>query len=365
MLALNFIWLVTEVLALLSLGTMLVLILRRFLSERRDHDVEARLRELQPVLFHCLERQASLAEIVAPLGPEEREGLVVLARRLINALTGESRQVLVGLLEELGYAKELLTGLRRGGVPVRLQAATELAFFQSPEVRTTLRAALRDRFYGVRVAAAISLVELGDYAAEADIVHFLTDDVDPLPLSLRPLFRKLAAHDVRRMEALAGGPHTPVAVLAIDALSGARAGLDLDLLCRLATVHPDKNARAAAQRSLGLLAAVTPARDTALPDMIDGVPHQPLALDGAVRERVERAVRQGLSDRDWEVRTQSVVAAQRMQMTGVIPRLLAMQSDPQWWVRFRCTQALRSLGLGMANGSDRPAAPGRSAGPVL
>jgi len=346
MLPLHFIWLVTEILAAVSLGTMIVLIVRRFIAEREEREEEVRLRDLRPVLFNCLDRQEPLDAILAPLGREDRRGLVLLARRLINALIGEGREVLVDLLQRLGHIDEQLQALREGGVPARLQAAGELVWFDRPEVRTALRAALQDRFYGVRVAAADSLITLGDRGSPEEIVRFLTEDVDPLPLSLRPLFRQLAVIAPGLMNDLAGGANVPVAVLAIDALAAARQGIDFNLLCRIANDHVDKNARAAGLRTLGLLGAHPEERQAALATLDATDAHHPDRLDEDTLMIVSRAVRKGLADRDWEVRTQAVIATQRLGLTDAIPRLLAMQSDPQWWVRFRCTQALRALSGG-------------------
>lgn len=352
MLPLNFIWLVTEILALLSLGTMIVLIVRRYLSEREERIEEERLRDLRPVLFHCLDRQEPLEAVLAPLDRADRAGLVLLARRLINALSGESRAVLIALLRRLGHVEDQLAALREGNVPARLQAAGELAWFDLPEVHEALRRALQDRFYGVRVAAADSLVALGDHASGEEMVRFLTQDVDPLPLSLRPLFRQLAAADPALMTRLASGDNIPVVVLAIDALAAARGNVDFVLLCRIANDHPDKNARAAGLRTLGLLGAPPKERQAALAALPPASAHLDTGLDAETRATIARAVRRGLSDRDWEVRTQAVIATQRLGLTDAIPRLLAMQSDPQWWVRFRCTQALRALSGGSGLGSE-------------
>lgn len=365
MLPLHFIWLVTEILAALSLGTMIVLIVRRFLAERDEHDEETRLRDLRPVLFNCLDRLESLDAILAPLGREDRKGLMLLARRLINALTGESREVLVDLLKRLGHVDDLLHALGEGNVPARLQAAGELAWFDSEEVRAALRSALQDRFYGVRVAAAESLIGLGDRTSPEEIVRFLTEDVDPLPLSLRPLFRQLAAIAPGLMTELASGANVPVAVLAIDALAAARTGIDYQLLCRIANDHVDKNARAAGLRTLGLLGAHPEERQAALATLEAGAAHLAEQLDDEVRLLVGRAVRKGLADRDWEVRTQAVIATQRLALTDAIPRLLAMQSDPQWWVRFRCTQALRALSGGRIGSEQGTGLSGNRLEPVL
>jgi hypothetical protein len=352
MLPLNFIWRVTEILALISLGTMIVLIIRRFRSERRERAEEIRLRDLRPVLFNCLDRQEELSGILRPLGGEDRAGLVLLARRLINALTGEGRSVLVDLLRQLGHIDNQLRLLREGTVPERLQAAAELAWFDQPSVHQALRGALQDRYYGVRVAAADSLISLGDRSSPEEIVRYLTEDVDPLPLSLRPLFRQLAMIAPEIMTRMAGGTNIPVAVFAIDALAAAREGVDYNLLCRIANDHADKNARAAGLRTLGLLGAQPGERQAALP-AIDGRHHHTASqLDEDTRQIIQRAVRKGLADRDWEVRTQAVIATQRLRLTDAIPRLLAMQSDPQWWVRFRCTQALRSLSGDTSIGSE-------------
>ncbi|MDE3011815.1 MAG: HEAT repeat domain-containing protein [Pseudomonadota bacterium] len=352
MLPLHFIWLVTEILAAISLGTMIVLIFRRFAAERAERDQEDRLRELRPVLFNCLDRQEPLEEILARLGKADRSGLVLLARRLINALAGDGRAVLVDLLRRLGHVDEQLRALRDGNVPARLQAASELAWFDLPSVRSALHAALQDRFYGVRVAAAESLIALGDRGSPDEIIRFLTEDVDPLPLSLRPLFRQLALISPRLMTELAGGSNVPVAVLAIDALAAARDAIDFNLLCRIANDHADKNARAAGLRTLGLLGANAEERQAALPNVESTATPHGERMDDGTRMIVTRAVRKGLSDRDWEVRTQAVIATQRMRLTDAIPRLLAMQGDPQWWVRFRCTQALRALSGDNTIGSE-------------
>jgi HEAT repeat protein len=360
MLPLSFIWLVTEILAVLSIGTMLVLILRRFLAERSELDEAARLRDLRPVLFHCLDQVDALADILRPLGRADRAGLVLLARRLINALIGDSRQVLVELMRQLGHVEAQLDALRNGTVPARLQAASELAWFDQPEVREALRLALRDGFYGVRVTAADSLVSLGSRDCTEEIVRYLTEEVDPLPLSLRPLFRQLANIDPALMTRMSKSENVPVAVLAIDALAAAREGIDYSQLCRIATDHPDKNARAAGLRTLGLLGADPVERQAALPTLSEEAIQLAEQLSDSTRLVVGRAVRRGLADRDWEVRTQAVIAAQRLRLNEAIPRLLAMQSDPQWWVRFRCTQALRALQGPGAAAAMRPPSDGVS-----
>jgi HEAT repeat protein len=278
---------------------------------------------------------------------------VLLSRRLINALTGESRDVLVELMRSLGHVERLLADLRAGALPLRLQAASELAWFDQPEVRQALHHALDDRFYGVRLVAANSLIALGKLDSAREIVRCLTEDVDPLPLSLRPLFRQLATIDPKLMAGLADDAREPLAVLAIDAMAAAHQGIDFEQLCRIAIEHTGKNARAAALRTLGLLGADADERYRMLPEAGAQSPPGPLRSDDALRAVVARSVRRGLADRDWEVRTQAVIATQRLGLTEVIPRLLAMQSDPQWWVRFRSTQALAAL-QGRARSGQAP-----------
>lgn len=343
MLSLLFIWTMTKILIVSSVGTMLVLIVRRFLAERRERREEAHLRELRPVLFYCLEQHESMDGVLARQSDEDRRGLVLLSRRLIDALIGPSRATLVEMMHKLGYVEELLHNLVRGTVPARLQASTELGWFDRAEVHAALRKALQDKEYGVRLGAANSLLLLNDRAAIPEIMRHLTEGFDPLPLSLRSLFRRIARMDPATLVRQVEHGSQSIAVLSIEALAAAPSSVDIHQLCRVAINHSSKDARAAALRTLGLLAATEHGKPALSTELLELVPLQNVILEGALRSEVVQAVRRGLTDRDWEVRTQGVICTQRLGLTEMFPRLLALQSDPQWWVRFRSSQALVRL----------------------
>jgi HEAT repeat protein len=343
MLSLSFIWMLTFLLVTSSVGTMLVLIARRYRAERNEREQEARLRDLRPVLFRCLEKREPLTETLGRLSVTDRRDLTLLARRLISAIKGPAQGTLIDILRALGHVRNLLDALRHGSVPARLQATVELAWFDQPDVHAALRHALQDRLYGVRIGAARALLTLGSRDTARDILSSLTDGFDPLPLSLRPLFRQLARADSALMRMKADDPNHAVAVLAIESLVDAPDAPDFEQLCHIATEHASKDARASALRTLGLLALVyaehTPAPIGALSEGC--VPNA--AADKSARALVTRAVHRGLYDRDWEVRNQAVICALRLELVDEIPRLIVLHFDPQWWIRFRSVQAVALL----------------------
>lgn len=308
-------WSLSLLLSVVALGLMSALILRRAFNdraeERREELVAAGTREV----FRAMEGDAAAADVVRACNGRP----IVLTERVLEIaalVRGPDREALSVLLEQLGIAAHLHRQLKSWRAALRRRAAERLALFNRGETIMALTAALDDRSPHVRLAAAVSLSELGKPPAFDRLLKQLSVGAEFRSATLRVLFRKLAREQpIPLLATLRRDPPSALKVLLIEALGkSGRYGMEEVFIhyCR----DPDKEVRSEVLRSLASL-------------------EHPAILQLAARR---------LEDPAWEVRLQAATVAGRARFTSLIPAVSRLLDDEVWWVRFRSAEALVAMG---------------------
>ncbi len=204
-----------------------------------------------------------------------------------------------------------------GKVRTRLAAAENLVWFQSPDTRRALLAALEDPTDDVKLAAAASLAEIGERVPVAHLLQARPGNGSESSRRLETVLVRVAKHQTDDLICVAGDRSFPerARVAAIDAL--ARTGF-FHLVSSISHLAEDRSpiVRAAVARGLGVLAH---------PDSGE-------------------AIAKLIHDPEWAVRAEAAEAAGRAGLTTFIDRLSVLLCDENWWVRFRAGEALVGLG---------------------
>jgi HEAT repeat protein len=248
---------------------------------------------------------------------------------------GRNRQLAADLLDEMsdlvrsaghgrvlhlaraaGLDRWLLGRLRSGNIEQRLAAASTLSLFDQPETIAALHDALHNREDEVRLAAALSLVDLGAAPPMTALVRLLVEERHQRSLILRVLFERLARRHWAEVFEVAAGrigePFLrPIAIRAIGVCGHGHLGEEITDFAH----DLDPEVRAAAIEALGAL-GFAPGRDVIEVALRDAVPF---------------------------VRVRAINAARRLQLTDLAPLVAKLSDDPNWWVQFRAGEALAAL----------------------
>ncbi|MCB1884270.1 MAG: hypothetical protein KDG89_09780 [Geminicoccaceae bacterium] len=141
-------------LGLLVLGVLIVL---RFLQERRLRRTLAMRRDAHRTLLGWVNGGAAEADL-KPLARMQKRDLCDLFDEFDQMLRGEAQARLAEAGRALDLERHLLFRLRWGPAAVRVDAARRLALFEGPKTAAALEAALGDGNVRVRLAAAVALV---------------------------------------------------------------------------------------------------------------------------------------------------------------------------------------------------------------
>jgi HEAT repeat protein len=184
------------------------------------------------------------------------------------------------------------------------------------ETAAALRVALRHRTPEVRLAAALSLADLGMAPSVFDLVDTLHIGSEEQSRLVVELFRRLAPVDYQDILAVAADRSRPelLRLMALESLSDMRKPEVLELLEKMAAEERGDLA-AQAIRHLGSLG------------------------DASAAPTIAAA----LKSPDWRVRVQGATAAGRLGLASLAPDLMALLGDDAWWVRHRAGEALGSL----------------------
>lgn len=308
-------WLVSLALVMVSLSVMALLILRRWVFALGERRLAERRNRLERTMLAYLDGTATMADVRAAASGRIRL-LSEVGMQLLELVRGDNHERLVALLAQLGVVEGLLHLLKRGSRNDRITAVTCLRYFREEAVIGALRRTLDDIDPEVRLAAAASLVELGSAPSVAELVSKLGIGSGQHPQTLRRIFRGMVPKQTSALVALLTSQTPPATkALALDALGWSGDYGVVDAVMAM-TGDPDIDLRAEAFRTLATLA-------------------HPGALP---------AVRRGLEDQTWEVRTQAAICAGRIGFVELVPELAHMLGDPVWWVRFRAAEALLMLG---------------------
>ncbi len=303
-------------LAALSVAFMVLLVIRRIILERRDAADKIRVTELQSLIFNCLDDPNAIDAIAATLDLRDSRLIGPLLRGLIDSVSGDTRKILINLLQQFGVIKEDIERLRTGTPDQRLQAAMTLAFFDTEEVIAALDGALNDSNIEVRIAAANVLLKIDQPVEVGRILEWFRHHRGGFPRSLRNLFCTLARRDTGAfLPHLDTAPAHALTAL-IYALGHTQDFNILPKLMRFGVNHASTDVRAECMRALGLIG-----HPTAIP-----------------------AISHGLVDNAWEVRAQAAIAAGRIRLPRLISALAELLEDSEWWVRFRAAEAIGKMG---------------------
>lgn len=334
---LSIIWLTSLGLAVVSLGTMCVLILRRMVIDWQARRQKVRQKALRTLVFEYLENPDEGRDLIDHLTEDDRNDIRDMIEDLVRMVRGAAREHLLQLVNELGgcetFGEILESGGKRrsqsGAIPVdwflprgwgdedhRLRAVAGLALFDDPRADKALRAGLADRSPRVRLAAAQALVDAGAEESLGALIEHLGIGEEIRSRAMREIFRELAPRRTLEMlDLLSADVPDTVKVLALYGLAGTR---DPALLRAIAVQagSPAVDVRAEAMRALATIG-----HPGAAPTVLTG-----------------------LTDESWVVRAQAAICAGTIGLVEAVPALVSLLADGEWWVRFRAARALAQIG---------------------
>lgn len=253
-----------------------------------------------------------------PLGLS-RKLCLQLSVEMIQLVRGEDRVRFIAAATAMGVAERLRHQLDSGSPGVRLVAAEALAHFPDDKSRQRLRLAIDDPNPNVRIAAALSLAQVGEPPPAAELVYKLGIGTSENSLLAVSLFRDVAERRPDELKALLVDPNIPAGAKAavIESLSASSDYTIVPMIVSLAGEEEDPRHLTRYLRALGKF----------------GHPAG------------EPAIKRGLQSRHWEVRATAAGAAGRIGLVALAPNLRQLLGDPEWWVRFRAGEALRTTGI--------------------
>lgn len=326
---LQFLWLVSLVIATAALCVMLGLIVARLLSVRHDRARAAERKRIAPMVM-----AGDLASIDGPVDPHL---LADLSAELIDMVRGEDRAAFVASATRMGVPDEFRMRLRRGNAHQRVTAAETLAQFPDSVSRDSLEKALDDRNPDVRLAAAIALAAQDAAPPARTLVDRLALGTRENSLIMVALFEEIGRTrpDEIRALILDEAVADTVKAAAIEALAGTG---DYSLVAPINKLALEADpASSALPRYLRVLAQF----------------EHP---GGA------SAVRAALDNPAWATRAAAAEAAGRIGIIDARGALARLLDDHHWAVRFAAAEALAKLGspglalLNEAATSDQPRA---------
>lgn len=310
------IWSVSALLAAVSLGTMVALIVRRAITDRQERRKAVRQKAIRKIVFDYLDHRADTAVFLESLTPTDVADIRDTVEDLIRMVRGPARDRLRRLIAELGGSELFLEVLRDGTEEERLRAVSSLGLFEDPFVAGALTGALDDPSPRIRLAAARSLVELGIEPPVRDLMEKLDVGKEIRPRGMREIARELASrHKQEMLDLLRSDASDTTRMLMLYGLSGLR---DPRLVGELAAQYdsPSEDVRATVLRALTALGHP------------DAAP----------------TVARALADPSWPVRAQAAVSAGTIGLPETMEALVDLVDDEHWWVRFRAAHALAQLG---------------------
>ncbi len=312
---LAFIWIASSVLAVASLVVMLVLVVSRFINERGEAKRVLQRKQLQAALiqFTADEDEAALVGRIKATLPDV---VVDVSSEFLDLLRGEERRQIEAILERTGVPTFVRRVLREGNDAKRLHAAELAIAFPAPETLDALHNAMADPSREVRIAAAISLAQLG---ALPDLGTTLKR-IGPRGQRSRrliELFQEISPSRADELKNLAADQTAPtfVRAAAVDALSLSGDYQLIPFYEEMASSASSEIA-ASAIRALGRC----------------GHP--------ASAQRLLAALESG----DWEVRAEAAEAIGRIGVTDAAEPLLALMNDDEWTVRYAAAKTLKGMG---------------------
>ncbi len=299
----------------------LLLVLRRYLAEKRAVQRTRDRKKVQQKLFLLISMRSGLFDTSLQksslFDEKERRHVVALCLRLCQIIKGHEEERLIRILLSMGFDQRCLRDLKKGSEDARHAAAIALQYFHDEESRRALLKALHDPAAEVCFAAAKSLLlrdelpevsQLLDIFASQDFLH---------SYECNNLFRHLAMRKPEQLVAAAAGNDLPVDLKKVLAYAMGYAA-NYTVLRALLKFADD---REAAVR----LAALESLRRLEHPD-------------------AEPVILAALEDDNWEVQNAAALAAGEIGLQKALRDLDALLLSPNWLLSFNAAQSLWQLG---------------------
>lgn len=250
------------------------------------------------------------------LPPWERRLLLRVLQNLVGQIKGGDQARLIALMQRAGFLETALKGLGSRSAADRQSACVVLGYYDQPPAIAALRGALKDRDLAVRLTATRALVQKDRIESLRALLTDLDFPPEDPPLILAEIFARLSRslrHEAVRLLA-EPIPDEWKRMLAI-ALGRNQVEEAFDAILALSRAPSDRMRAAAwiALRELG-------------------------------DPRAGAAVGEGLADRSASVRRAACECAAQSGNLAVLPRLMALLADDDWWVRFSAATALYDFG---------------------
>lgn len=306
------IWQLSLVLCSAAFLALVLILVARFVAERRDSRTKTERRRIAPMLM-----ATHLSAPVPPTRALEKEAAARLALEMAELVRGPDREALLTNANALGIPHTLLRSSVSRSAQERLLAAEALAMFPLGQER--VRQMLHDRNPDVRLGAALALAQNQAAPPAAEIVKRLGLGTSERSLLVASLMRDLVDTDPASVEDLLGHQTLPDAakLAAIDALAASGRVEHAPLVARMAAeAHSDDELSPRIYHALGRI----------------GHPSG------------HAVILRGLSHPAWAVRAAAAQAAGTNRLTQAAEALGELLGDDEWWVRLRAGEALWRLG---------------------
>ncbi|WP_301750338.1 HEAT repeat domain-containing protein [uncultured Erythrobacter sp.] len=311
------IWQLSLALCLAAFLALTLILIARFVAERRDTRTETERRRIARMLM-----TPHLDGPVLPTRKLEKDAAARLALEMAELVRGPDREALLANAEALRIPHTLLRSSVSRSAQIRLLAAEALAMFSIGQYR--VRQMLRDRNPDVRLGAALALAQNQAAPPAAEIVRRLELGTSERSLLIASLMRDLVDADPASVEDLLSDDTLPDAarLAAVDALAASGRVEHAPLVARMAEEAGSDN------------------------ELLPRIYH---ALGRIGHPSGHAAILRGLSHPVWAVRAAAAQAAGANRLAKAAEPLGALLGDDQWWVRLRAGEALWRLGSnGMA-----------------
>lgn len=303
-------WELSLALCMIAMLALLILLVARLVAGRL---VGTHAIARQDLLVIMLDGDSTKLE---PLKGLQLKVATELTIELAEMTRGSDRDVLLARAGALGVPALLARRLRSFSAQTRLSAAEAIVMFG--DYRAEAEMALDDRNADVRLSVALALAQRGEAPAPLTLMHKLKVGSEERSLLLVSLMADLAEQN---SEAVAGLLFEPslrfeVKVAAMDALAnrGGEYALLLAYMARNSAGEPELQPRIF--RALGRTG-------------------HPAGGE---------AILLGLSNESWTVRASAAEAAGKAGLTHGADKLGELLGDPNYWVRYRASEALLRLG---------------------
>ena len=310
-----YIWTLSIVIGLTAVAVMGLLVILRIIHERRQARGAILRRKLMESLIRFSEDRNQLA-LVAVLKEMPAATIADSGFEFLSLLRGDERRRIEEVFAQTGLPDFVRGRLRKGNEAQRIHSAEILTAFPDAAGLNALLEALGDRSREVRIAAAISLNQLGSLPALPTVL----ERIGPTGLRSRrliDLFESLPANraDELLANAVKADASPFVRAAAIEALSQTGDYRFLASMEDLAR-DPSPEVAAAALRALGRYG-------------------HPVASETVVA---------ALGSTDWEVRREAAEAVGRIGIPEAVKPLTSLLEDGEWAVRYAAGKSLRELG---------------------